>query len=218
MFYSDFDFHDIKEKLQLQIREKVSIFPRFEPVKASSFLKETLQENIPLALAIDTGKARAEMMISPILIELRKLFDNEISLFSGIEFNVDTQQGLQGNCDFLLSHAPEQLEFSTPILMIVEAKHETIKSKIPQCIALMLAAQKFNNLKNNRVPCIYGIVTTGSLWKILKLENKVVEIELREHFVENIESLLGILAQMIQITKPVMPVYFFSAVELEETK
>jgi len=45
-------------------------------------LAETLAENIPLALGIDTEKARSEMIVTPILIELRKIFHREISLFS----------------------------------------------------------------------------------------------------------------------------------------
>jgi hypothetical protein len=69
--------------------EKTNIFGEIREVKISDYLNETLNENIPLALAIHTEKARSEMIVTPILIELRKLLNRRISLFSGVEFNVD---------------------------------------------------------------------------------------------------------------------------------
>ena len=50
-------------------------------------------------------------------------------------------------------------------MTIVEAKNDNIKSGIAQSIAKMLAAQLFNQQKNNQISCIYGIITTGSNWR-----------------------------------------------------
>ena len=44
-------------------------------------LSQTLQENISLALAINTEKARSELIVTPILVELRKQFQYQISFF-----------------------------------------------------------------------------------------------------------------------------------------
>jgi hypothetical protein len=46
-----------------------------------------LQENVALALNINTEKARSEMIIAPMLIEVRKLLKKQVSIFSGIEFH-----------------------------------------------------------------------------------------------------------------------------------
>ena len=85
---------------------------------------------------------------------------------------------------------------------MVEAKNDNIKSGIPQCIAEMIASQLFNQKRNNPIPCIYGAVTTGSIWKFLKLQDNQVYVELLEHFIENIESILGILMQIVRTTAP----------------
>jgi hypothetical protein len=53
-----------------------------------------------LALNINTEKARSELIIAPLLVELRRLLNREISLFSGIDFTVDENQNLNGFCDF----------------------------------------------------------------------------------------------------------------------
>jgi hypothetical protein len=64
-------------------------------------LKRTpLRENVALALNIHTEKARSEMIIAPMLIEVRKILNRQISLFSGVEFNVDASLGLTGVCDY----------------------------------------------------------------------------------------------------------------------
>jgi len=203
MSYSEFSFEDLKNKLNLNLREVEEIIERVEPRNPSNLIQETLKENLPIALGIDTEKARSEMIVAPVLIELRKQCDRQISLFSGVDLNVDKNKGLNGVCDFIISHSSEQLFLSSPVFTIVEAKNDNIKSGIPQCISEMVAAQIFNNQKNNLIPCIYGTVTTGSIWKFIKLKDNNVAIEMKEHFIENLESLLGILVEIVRVTHPI---------------
>jgi hypothetical protein len=133
------------------------------------------------------------MIIAPILLEIRRKLNYNISLFSGIEFNVDPSKGLNGFCDFLMSNSREQLFISTPILAIVEAKNENLKAGLGQCTAEMVAAQLFNKQEGKEISIIYGAVTTGTVWQFLKLENKVVSIDLTEYFIRDIQKILGIL-------------------------
>ncbi len=64
-------------------------------IDLSATLTEVLKETIPLARAINTEKARSELIIANILVETRKIFKHNVSLFSGIEFNVDKEKGLK---------------------------------------------------------------------------------------------------------------------------
>ena len=160
MAYSDFTLDDIKTKFQLLIREDTDVFAHVDGVEVSETLQTILQEYIPLALAINTEKSRSEMMIAPILVEFRRMARRQVSLFSGLEFNVDVQQGLNGVCDFIVSHSTEQLYITTPIIMIVEAKNENMKAGLPQCIAAMVAARLFNERQEHSIETLYGVVTT----------------------------------------------------------
>jgi hypothetical protein len=202
MSYSEFTINDLRDKFNITIKEVETVVSPFETIQPSELLKETLKENIPLALGIDTEKARSELMVIPILVEIRKLNNRQISLFSGTDLTVDKEKGLNGVCDFILSHSPEQMFLNAPIFTLVEAKNDNIKSGIPQCIAEMIASQLFNQKRNNSIPCIYGAVTTGSIWKFLKLQDNQVSVEMLEHFIENIESILGILMQIVRATAP----------------
>lgn len=197
MSYSQFKLEDIEPKLGLTIQEITTPFTPINPCEVSSNLKETLAYNLPLALEISTEKARSEMILTPILIELKKMFESKISLFSGREFNVDPEQGLVGFCDFLISKSPSQLIIKAPVVIIIEAKNDNIQLGLGQCIAAMYAAQIFNQRQQNSIDVVYGSVTTGTNWKFLKLTNKIVEVNVNEYFLSDIDVVLSILKSFV---------------------
>lgn len=196
MAYSDFTFDKLENDLQLTLSE-IDLFSHVKSLQVGALLEEILKENVPLGLTINTEKARSELIISPLLVELRKILAHKVSLFSGIEFNIDSKKGLNGVCDFVISGSPTQILLTTPIIQIVEAKNENIKSGIPQCIAEMCAAQIFNQQKKIFLPIIYGVVTTGSSWKFMQLEGHKVTIDSMEYFIDNAGKILGILNDMV---------------------
>ncbi len=198
MSYSQFTLVTLEKTFQLTFVGKVALFPHNPLLKSSSRLMEILNDTVPLALANNTEKARSEMIIAPILIELKRQLPNQMSLFSGAEFNIDEDLGLMGYCDFIISQSPEQLFIKSPVIMLVEAKNENIKNGLGQCIAEMLAAQIFNQREQNLIPAIYGVVTTGTNWKFLRLIDRQVEIDLKEYYLSEIDQILGILKAGIQ--------------------
>ena len=199
MPYSDFTLKQVQHKFGLNIIEKRGIFSALTPVTISEYFAITLEENIPLAVSMNTEKAKSELIIANVLIEMRKQFDRKISFFSGIEFNVDKEQGLNGYCDFLISLSPEQLFVTSPIILLVEAKNENMMGGFGQCIAEMIAARLFNEAEGNQIPTLYGAVTTGMSWKFVKLIANVVHIDLKDYSLEeNPEHIIGILSAMLE--------------------
>jgi hypothetical protein len=198
MSFSDFTIDDLKAQFGLQITEQPDAFAGVPPCPVSSLLTEVLRDNVPLGLAISTEKARSEMLISPILIEVRRQCHQQISLFSGIELNVDPDQGLKGVCDFLLSRSPEQLTLEAPVVVVVEAKNENMKQGMAQCIAEMVAAQEYNRQRKQDTPAIYGVVTTGSNWRFLQLAGTVVVADLTEYFIREVDRVVGIMVAMMR--------------------
>jgi hypothetical protein len=201
MAYSDFKLSEIIQNFGLTLNEVSGLFGDILEEECSDLLTTILKDNIDLAVAINTEKARSEMIISPILLEVRRKLNYEISLFSGVDFNVDNQQGLNGFCDFLISLSKEQLFVRAPIIILVETKNENLKSGLGQCIAEMLAAQLFNEQKQNAIKIIYGAVTIGTIWQFLKLEDKVISIDLTEYYIKDVKKILGILINAIKQQK-----------------
>jgi hypothetical protein len=198
MAYSDFKLSEIIQKFELTLNELSGLFGDIPEEEPSDLLTTILKENVDLANSINTEKARSEMIISPILLEVRRKLNNQISLFSGVDFNVDNSQGLNGFCDFLISLSKEQLFVRAPIITLVESKNENLKSGLAQCIAEMLAAQLFNQQQQNPIKIIYGAVTIGTIWQFLKLEDKIVSIDLTEYYIKDVKKILGILISAIK--------------------
>jgi len=197
MSYSDFLLPDIKEKLGLSLVEKESLFADVENAPYSEHLRETLRFNLPLATAINTEKARSELIVTPVLVEILKQCKQVISLFSGIDFTVDKSLGLNGICDYIISLSPEQLMLDAPLIAIVEAKNDNLKSGLGQCISEMQAAKIYNQNKGRNLPCIYGTVTTGSLWTFLRLADEKVWVDAEEYHISNVSKIIGIFLRIV---------------------
>jgi len=198
MAYSDFDLKKVRRDFGLQIDEQPDLCAHVPPVQPGITLAHTLAETAHLAIAINTEKARSEMLITPVLLDIWRQAQSQISLFSGTEFTVDEARGLTGYCDYILSRSKEQLTINAPVVMIVEAKNENIKGGLGQCVAEMIAAQLFNEREGNAIDTIYGAVTTGEIWKFLKLVSAVASIDLSDYYiVRDAPKILGILWQGI---------------------
>ena len=200
MPYSNFTIKKIQKDFDIEIIEKVDLFSNIQSREIGDHLKQTLLDNVSLAVAVNTEKARSELIIAPVLIEIRKIFNKEISFFSGIELNIDKERDLTGFCDFIISQSPEQLFLNTPVIAVVEAKNENIMSGLGQCAAEMIASRIFNQQEGTTLPKIYGVVTSGNIWKFLKLEGNGIYIDLDEYSIKEISKIVGILCSMIEQT------------------
>ncbi|NJN67989.1 MAG: hypothetical protein HC884_15410 [Chloroflexaceae bacterium] len=157
-----------------------------------------LNDYVPLALAINTEKARSEFIIAPVLAEVRRLMHYQVSLFSGVELVVEPEEGLTGPCDFVLSCSARQFVLTAPVLLVVEAKCDDINSGLGQCVAAVVAAQRFNERQGNPTTPIHGCVTTGNLWKFLELAGKVVAFGQGEYHIGQAGKIVAVLLSILK--------------------
>jgi hypothetical protein len=198
MAYSDFTLRKVKQSLGLTAVEGGRFLPEVEPIAPSPILAGLLEDTVPWAIAVGTEKAKSELIIAPLLWEVKRLMNRQISVFSGTDFTVDIVAGLNGVCDFLISRSPEQFEIEAPAVVLVEAKRDNINSGLGQCIAEMVAAQRFNEANNNPIPTIYGSVTSGTAWRFMKLEGQIVTIDVRDYPFPPVETILSMLVWMVR--------------------
>ena len=197
--YNDLTIDDLSQRFGLNVVEARDLFGAAPPVAIGAHLAETLREHAPLALAMSTEKARSEMIIAPILLEARRLRGGAVSLFSGMEFSVDPARGLNGFCDFLFSLSARQISIEAPVLAVVEAKNENIRQGIPQCIGEMYAARLFNERRGGGPPVVFGAVTTGNVWRFVRLRGENAEVDLAEYYLHEVERIVGVLVEMLAI-------------------
>ena len=196
MAYSDFTLRKVKADFQIKTVEDLLLFDEIQERDISHHLTDALATNVPLALAINTEKARSELIIINILLEVKKQLAEKISLFSGIDFSVDKENGLTGYCDYIISQSPEQFYLEVPVLVIVEAKNENIILGIGQCIAEMYAAQLFNQKEGRTLAAIYGAITTGDEWRFIKLIDRVAYIDQHSYYISELKKVVTILIHM----------------------
>ena len=196
MAYSDWTLETVKKTFQLEAVNIAGIFSDVEPVAPSAHLTTTLERNVPLAFAMGTEKAKSELVVSPVLVELWEHFNRSISFFSGIDFNVDAENGLTGVCDFLVSLSSSQFDLEAPAIILVEAKRDHLTAGLGQCVAEMVAAQHFNAEQGNDIPCVYGALTSGIDWVFLKLEENKLQLDMAAYQIAQCDKILGILASM----------------------
>lgn len=198
MAYSNFTLQTVREAFDLEEIDTANLFAGSEPMAPSELLTAVLARNIPLATAIGTEKAKSEMIVADVLVELREQLHHRVSLFSGIDFNVDDENGLTGVCDFIVSLSPVQFGLEAPVIVLVEAKNDNLEVGLGQCVAEMVAAQRFNAEEGNNIPCIYGATTSGTEWRFLRLEGKQLHIDMSVYQIERCDKVLGILASMVK--------------------
>ena len=88
------------------------------------------------------------------------------------------------------------------MVAVAEAKNDNIRSGLGQCAAEMLAAQTFNERRGRPLPAVFGVVTTGTNWKFLRLEGAALVLDLTEYYIAQPERVVGILIAMMGMGGP----------------
>jgi hypothetical protein len=197
MAFRDFSFPEVQQTLGLTLAE-ADLFGTVPPLDLPAEFLARMRAGVDLALAVNTEKARSEFIIAPVLMELRRMLGEGFGLFSGIEFDVDSSRGLNGFCDFILTRSPLQSVLTAPLVAIVEAKNDNLRTGLGQCIAAMVAAREFNARSSSPVEPTYGVVTTGAAWKFLRLTESHLELDKHEYFAAELTKIMAILASILR--------------------
>jgi hypothetical protein len=72
MAYSEFTIKRVRDDFGLTLVEGDRFLPEITPVTPADYLVEFLQESLPLAVGTGSEKARSELIISPLLLEVRR--------------------------------------------------------------------------------------------------------------------------------------------------
>lgn len=199
MSYNSFTFPQLKARFGLELSLSPILSAKIIPLEPSQWLWRTLE--ISSNTAVTTAKERSERIISPVLLELIEKNNKQFSIFSGWAFDVDISQGLNGECDFLLSGVPLDFEIKVPFFTVRQTKGGEIESCLPQCAAQMVAAQLFNQRKQNSIPAVFGCVTSGVVWRFLKLEGNNLIIDDDIYSLDNLPLILGVLQKIVNLYK-----------------
>jgi hypothetical protein len=92
--------HDLRrflvQRFGLEFVQHTNLFSRVPPHAASELLHAVLKRNLPLVFGKGTEKARSELLIAQVLVEVREILEQRIAVFSGVAFNVDKNLDCMG--------------------------------------------------------------------------------------------------------------------------
>ena len=162
------------------------------------YLRDLLSEFAPVALGLNTEAARREYITTPLLIEAKRRAAGPVNVFPGATLDADKERGLNGFCDYLIAHSEQIYYLRGPLAaVVVEAKREDIIGGLGQCAAAMVGMRVFNERYGTPFPALYGAVSSGSNWQFLRLEGDVLTIDQPEYYLGEVNTILGILVQIM---------------------
>lgn len=201
MAYKNFTLEKLKTDFGLQERQE-QLFKTVVPLSYTTWLAETLA--MGRSNPIKSEKARSEMIITPILLELKKRNNDFFTIHSGDTLDANKSVGLSGECDFILAKNTQSFSINFPIFILIEAKRQDFELGINQCTAQMYGAWIYNQKHKHNLPCIYGCVTTADEWQFIKFENNTFLIDKDKYFIKELETILGIFQQIIDFYKQII--------------
>ena len=109
MAFSDFDLRTAVHQFGLREKRDAALFRNVVPLGPSDFLRQWLDEFAPVALGVNTEKARSEFIIAPVLAEAEHRAAGPVNVLSGIAIDADRERGLTGFCDFVIARSARVL-------------------------------------------------------------------------------------------------------------
>ena len=201
MAYSDFTALQLSRTFGVKFKGAV-LFGTSQKVQPTDWLHETLRKGRELGFGSE--KSRSERLVTPILLELSDSNHHAFSIYSGLNLDVDGENGLRGECDFIFSHSRIQDFITAPIFCITEAKKQDLEQGIVQCAAQLVAAYKYNQQEELPVETLYGCATTGIEWRFLTYHHNEVTIDENRYLITELDNLLGVLQHIIDVSKPIL--------------
>ncbi|MBX9584572.1 MAG: hypothetical protein K2X87_30080 [Gemmataceae bacterium] len=197
MAFSDFKYPKVVQELGLTETSPPDLFGAVPPVPPGDMLLHFLERGRRLGPGAHTEFSRSVWMVGPLLGEVWDRYRGTVCLIGGAEFDADPAARLTGACDFVFGRGPQRSVVVAPSLVVFEAERDSIPDGLGQCIAAMVGAQRFNRREGNPIDPIFGCVTTGSVWKFLRLSGSSLEIDLAEYGIKEAARLVGLLMHMI---------------------
>jgi hypothetical protein len=194
MAYTDFTLESIEQKFGV-INKSQALFEPLSALPVSTDLAKALAR--ARKLRVRSEKARSELLVTPILLEIRELTDEFFTIYSGDNLPADDEAGLRGECDFILAKDTGTFDINYPILCVVEAKKNDLDIGIPQCAAQLIGARIFNLRKGIAPPSLYGCVTTADEWVFMRLTGNELVIDSRKYYLVEIGELLALFVKLI---------------------
>ncbi len=188
--YRQYSTTQLKAIFKIQIAIDQDLFPEFQPTGQSySRLQATVEKmesRINFSSA-DNEATRNSLLVSHILWEACDTYNLGIFFEPPVdvkpEVTINFPHPLNGKYDCAI--ALDNLDFTAPIISVVEVKKSSLSAGLGQCVAEMYGTlQKFEQDK------VYGIITDGEVWSFLRLQERILTAHKSCYHINNVAAII----------------------------
>ncbi len=186
------NFNSLKKvNKDLGVKVKEEDFLNTKEFEINEYFIKYLNRNIEDIGIVASEAAICESLIFPVIKEVA--CENNLKVFSHIPFDVEGSEVLRGTPDYMIGTiADDATSIKNPVLCLGEAKKEDFATGWGQVAAEMYAANEVNKKDGFEFP-VYGLVSTGLIWRFGVLENNLLKIDTKFYSARDLEELLNTL-------------------------
>ncbi len=200
MSYSKFkNIKVVAQTFGYAVKSKASLFKDISLVQPSQRLLDDLEEAEKMKYFSEAE--RSERIVAPVLKELNRNNNFELTIYAGRELTIDAKRGLCGECDYLLSYGTIMDIVDIPLFSLVEAKRQDVEHGTAQCAAQLIGAKIYNQNDGLYTPLLYGCSSTGDIWRFLMIDYQEIILDDRHYSIKGqLAEILGILQFIVNNT------------------
>ena len=171
MSYGKFkSIEEVARKFDIEVANKSAFFDEIELI-IPDILFSMVKKNLSDKTSYVSEHAICDAIIRPILGIVVE--DYPLKVWSHVPYDVDKDNGLTGEPDYLIAARNKYGGMARPSLCVIEAKKDNFDEGWTQALAEMVASHSLG------ADICYSIVTTGDFWQFGKLENHVFIVDSR---------------------------------------
>ena len=180
--FSSFNANEALKKLSVEQLLRWAI--DFDPIMPTSFFQQRMQRLNQFDLI---GSERAKELLIDAFCEEAIQRHPGLKIWKAAPLQ---SYDLGEAVDYLV--APNKAYLDAPLLCVVEAKKDDFEQGLAQCLVEMQACQ-WNNVQTGKAIDVYGIVSSGEVWKFYKLSANAQVFESLPYSISTSTEILGIL-------------------------
>ena len=155
---------EVARKFNIEVRD--GAFVERKSFQISELSYADIQDRLGARINFINEFTICEAILRPILEIVAAEYDR-LDIWSHVPYNVDADNGLIGEPDYLIAPWTKYGDMERPVLCIIEAKQEKFDEGWAQALAEMVASFSLG------AEVCYSAVTTGKAWEFGKLEGGV---------------------------------------------
>lgn len=163
MAYSSFkSISEVARKFDLKVID--ALFINEKPIQIPTLHFNELEIKLRSSINFINEVTICETIIRPMLDIVATEYTN-LAVWSHVTYNVDAEQGLYGEPDYLIAPRTKYGDMARPAICIIEAKQEKFEEGWAQAVAEMVASSLL------KAEVCYSAVTTGKIWEFGQLKD-----------------------------------------------